>query len=179
MTDERPVGSHGALRARHERDPGRAETAVHLRRVHGARDDGLPGGGLRRHERVRVLGAVEADVDRDGARDLGRLEDEAHARLEAGRLHLGRHVDGIPVGAEVRQVGAEGPPPLVGSAGTRRPAASAASAATTEGPPEIVRIAIARSRGGRDAWASSVAIASNSSSVSSTATMPPDANAAR
>ena len=66
-----------------------------------------------------------------------------------------------------------------GSAGTRSPTASAASAATTEGPPEIVRIATAPSRGGRLPCASSVTIASNSSSVSSTTTMPAAAKAAR
>ena len=40
------------------------------------------------------------------------LEDQPHARLESARLHLRRHVDGIPVGAEVRQVGAQRLPAL-------------------------------------------------------------------
>jgi hypothetical protein len=102
-----PVRSHRALRSRHERDAGSSKTAVHVRGVDGARDDGLARRGLRSRERVRILGTVETDVDRDGARDLGRLEDQAHARRESFGLHLGRHVDGVPVGSEIREVGSQ------------------------------------------------------------------------
>ena len=180
MADEGPVRAHRALRPRHERDARRAEAAVHVRGVDGARDDGLAGRRLRRRPaRPRTPGrsrpmSIATAPETSGASRTRRTLGSKPPGSICGVMSTG-FTSAPKSGRWARSAARRS----AGSGGTWRPAASAASAATTDGPPEMVRIATAVRAAAAPGGPRASRSRRTAPSVSSTATMPAAANAAR